>query len=741
MSPSSPFPRHGSEGQVTRCVGALLMLSALTPCGPSIGNAQTADRGEPRDTVALGPVTVTATRTAKDVFLAPTPVSVLDHAAIRQGIPNGVTDLFRDLPGLDVTGVGVTQVRPMIRGQRGQRILVLEDGMRLNNSRRQQDFGEIPALVDVSMVDRVEVVRGPASVLYGSDAIGGVVNIITQTPDAEGLHGMASYRYSTHDTQNKVAGALSGRFGAFAFRTAGTYRNADPYEAPSGRFGDIRLNQATPVFGTGVQDESFNFYTAYDVARQQKVFAKYERYRADTTGFGFIDPAVYAPGMPDIQIDYPFQRFDKITAGYQGVGLDLPFADRLDVVGYYQDNERRFDLDVVVPDIPLGNPADPATPIVDIRTFSTNFTDLSTVGTRVEASKLVGGRVILTYGADFFHDDSNNNDSSMVEFGFPDPIGSVPVSADTVALVPDASLQSVGVYMQGDIQLTGRASLILGARFQSVHAQTDDSVGLSDTDHTLVAAASGVYELTDNLAAVVAVGRAFRAPNLVERFFNGPTPEGLAFQMSNANLEPETSLNVDLGLRFRDPRFNLEGFVFRNEIRNGIRISPTSETTAGGLPIFQNVNIEKLRFWGVELAGDVRLPAGLSVGGTYTHQDSKDVLDENNPVGESFDEKVTGRVRYTYPGDRFWIEYGVRHNGERKEAELLIGNPVGDVFPAFTVHAIRAGVTVFHRGPHVQRLGIILNNLTNELYAEFANAAFFRPEPGRSITLTWDMSF
>jgi hemoglobin/transferrin/lactoferrin receptor protein len=503
------------------------------------------------------------------VFITPKPVSVVDRLKIIELVPNNVSDLFRDLAGLDVAGVGVTQTRPIIRGQRGQRILLLEDGLRLNNSRRQQDFGEIPALVDISMVDRVEVVRGPASVLYGSDAIGGVVNVITQTPKSEGLHGTASYRFSTHDTQNKVAGSLLGRFGAFSFRGAGTYRNADPYDAPSGSYGEIRLNNETAVAGTGVQDESFNLYAAYDIARQQKVFAKYERYRADTTGFGFVDPAAYAPELPDILIDYPFQRFDKITMGYQGAGLGLPFADRLEIVGYYQNNERRFNLDVLVPDVPLGNPADPATPIVDIRTFSTNFTDLATVGTRIEASKFVGGRVMLTYGADFFNDDSNNNDSNLVEFGFPAPVGPVPVSADTVALVPNSSLQSIGVFVQGDVQLTDRASLILGVRFQNVHAETDAGSRLSDTDRTLVAAANGIYEITDNLAAVASVGRAFRAPNLVERFFNGPTPEGLAFQAANADLAPETSLNVDVGLRYRDRLLNLEGFVFRNEIRDG----------------------------------------------------------------------------------------------------------------------------------------------------------------------------
>jgi len=68
-------------------------------------------------------------------------------------------------------------------------------------------------------------------------------------------------------------------------------------------------------------------------------------------------------------------------------------------------------------------------------------------------------------------------------------------------------------------------------------------------------------------------------------------------------------------------------------------------------------------------------------------------------------------------------------------------NPIGPVLPAFTTHDVRGGLTVFRRGSHVQRLGVAVTNLGNTLYAEFPNASFFRPEPGRSVVLSWDMTF
>src|SRR4029079_4059732 len=134
--------------------------------------------------------------------------------------------------------------RPTIRGLGGQRILLLEDGLRLNNSRRQQDFGELPALSGISGVDRGEVVRGPASVLYGTDAIGGVVNIITASlpsSGSDGVHGWAGFRYSSADDQQTPSAGAQGRVGRFAFRASGAYRDTRSYRAPSGTFGDINL--------------------------------------------------------------------------------------------------------------------------------------------------------------------------------------------------------------------------------------------------------------------------------------------------------------------------------------------------------------------------------------------------------------------------------------------------------------------------------------------------------------------
>lgn len=695
------------------------------------GNGQ----ARPPDTLIFNvdPLVVTATRGPREASKIPQPVSVVQRRDLLEKAPNTVTDLFRSLPGLDVTGVGVNQGRPEIRGQRGQRILLLEDGLRLNNFRRQQDFGELPALVDVNGVERVEVVRGPASVLYGSDAIGGVVNIITRTADVEGFHGIGSVRYGSVESQKAGSARVFGRSGAFTLRAGGTLREADAYEAPSGTFGAITLDRDAMVSGTGVKDRSMDVRLGWEPRGNHSVYGKFETYTADDAGFGSVDPALYAPDQPDIRISYPTQRWSKVTAGYLGRDLGTALADQVSIQAYGQDNERNLDFAF---DLALG-------PSASMSILQQNFTNIRTYGVRAEARKLATPALLLTYGLDAVRERAEGTDhNSTTILGFGPPMEDV---SDRPQL-PTSSFLTAGAFAQGEIQATDRLSFVAGGRYQTARAETYATPGLEDlspttiSDGTFVAAVNGIYELGGGLSLVASAGRAFRSPNLIERFFDGATPEGSGYQVSNPDLKAERSFNVDLGMRYRQGRVSLEAFGFRNRISDGIRIAPL-DYEVDGQAAYQNTNVEKLIFRGLELNGRVAVVGGLALSGNYTWMDAKDALNEENPVGESFSTKLTGTLRYVDRADRFWAAWEVRHNGDRKDVQLS-DNPIGDVLPAFTVQDLRAGVTVLRtEGGQVHRLNVAVTNLTNQLYAEFSNASFFRPEPKRNLTLTWEVSF
>lgn len=715
--------------------GSLLVLTALAgstlTAQASPDSAARADSLRRRMT-SLGQVTITATRTEKDVFDVPSAVSVIDSATMRRRLPNTPVDAFRDLPGLDVTGVGTNQMRPTIRGLGGQRILLLEDGLRLNNSRRQQDFGELPAITGISGIDRVEVVRGPASVLYGTDAIGGVVNIISAgLPSAgnDAVHGWAGFRYSSADKQQTPSAGLEGRSGRLAFRASGAYRDTRSYEAPSGTFGGIDLANNVRVNDTGVRDYSYNANAGWDLGASQSVFARAEHYTARNAGFGYVANAdLGATDAPTIQITYPDQDVQRFSVGWRAIALHSPVADRAEVSTYLQDNRRHLDLDVFVP-FGRGLP-----PTAGVTSQQRNWTDMRTLGFRAEATKLVGGRMLMTYGADAFRDRSDNTDSSLtIVTGFGPPQTQV----STRPQVPNASFRSAGLFAQGDVRLVDRVSVIVGARVQDVLAKTRTTPQVTDPnleskDRTAVGTANLLVHAAQGLNLIASVGRGFRSPNLVERFFQGPTPEGSGYQQRNLSLDPETSVNVDLGARWRRSGVFAEAFVFQNNVHDGIAIQATGDTVSR-LPAYQNVNVDRLRFRGVELTAGARTFHTLDLTANFSRIQSKNVTDPNSPVGATFSRKLVFDAAWRPLANRVSLGYTLRHNGQQKD--IVVGsNPVGATLPAFTVHDVRGEATLFDRGRNRTSLVVTVNNLTNELYAESANASFFRPEPRRSVS-------
>jgi hemoglobin/transferrin/lactoferrin receptor protein len=711
-------------------VGRALLVAAIlaVPLG-----AQAPDTT--RKVTPLSAVTVTATRTERSTFDTPQPITVFDSATLRDKLPNSPADLFHDAAGLDASGVGPNQRRPEIRGQRGQRILLLEDGLRLNNARRQQDFGELPALAGIGVIDRVEVVRGPSSVLYGTDAIGGVVNLISPLPARALTRGdvdaHVTYRYGSAGKLATPDVSVGVKYARFGVRANAAYREAEDYTAPGGTFGNITLADETRVFDSGIRDRSYRVAFGYDLDATSNVFARAELYSADKAGFGFIDPATFGPNEARVQLFYPDQEYTRYSLGYRANALSTPFATRAELTLYTQDNERHFHTFVLAP----------AGPGATVDSKSYNFTDLRTFGGRLELARAITGRHTLTYGVDAFRDRSENTDSSRtIITGFGPPI----VQATKTPTVPNALFQSLGAFAQLELNPVDRLTLVLGTRAQDVVAETRETPGLTrplvkGTDRTAVWTANALFRVTPDVNLVTSLGRGFRAPNLVERFFEGSAAESNGSLRANPELTAETSLNVDVGVRARRGALYAESFVFRNDIDDAIKAVPTGQTV-NGRPEFQNRNVGKLRVDGLELTMGARSANGLDASASYTRFLGRNISDPGSPIGDSYSSKVVGDLGYRAPSGAFSAGYTVRFQGEQKD--VIVGtNPLGPVIPAFTVHSARASVKLLDRYGVSNRLTFTIDNLANALYAEFPNASFFRPEPGRSVSLALTTSF
>ncbi|HXI19748.1 MAG TPA: TonB-dependent receptor, partial [Gemmatimonadales bacterium] len=194
-----------------------------------------------------------------------------------------------------------------------------------------------------------------------------------------------------------------------------------------------------------------------------------------------------------------------------------------------------------------------------------------------------------------------------------------------------------------------------------------------------------------------------------------------------------------LGFRYRNGPVSLEAFAFRNEIHDGIGIQATGDTVQG-LPEYQNVNVDRLRYLGIEASGSAVLGAGFSTRADLTVFDSKDVRDPSNPVAQSYGLRVGGQLRYDHSSGRFWLAYALRHNGRQKDVAVLL-SPVGSPLPAFTVQEARVGFRLFRTGRTEHSVVWVIRNLGNTLYSEASNSNFFRPAPGRSVVVSYRMDF
>src|SRR5213594_4475298 len=214
------------------------------------------------------PITVTATRVPLANLSSPLPVASLGPDALRREQSVSLAHALANLPGVRVLGTGEQIGKPVIRGLSGARVLVLEDGSRLEDYSWSDEDG--PS-VDARLAERIEVIRGPASVLYGSDAIGGVVNVIPEElPDANGgpraMHTGFEISGASNNAELEGAARVEGASGGWGWRLFGIGRFASSLHTPAGELdntGFSALSGEAAVGTRGPRGSTTLRYTRY----------------------------------------------------------------------------------------------------------------------------------------------------------------------------------------------------------------------------------------------------------------------------------------------------------------------------------------------------------------------------------------------------------------------------------------------------------------------------------------------
>jgi len=533
--------RNPSHDTTALFVALLLAASAVPPAAGRAA-AQT-----PPDTFALDPIVVTATRLPAPKHAVPATVAVLDGARLRAAGIRTVADALRSVPGLSVVRSGsagaITSL--FVRGAESDHVQVLIDGAPLNDPGGAVDLAHL----NTADVERIEIVRGPASVLWGTDAAAGVVQIFTRRGGGpmrvEASLGGSAWRRVGPQAGGDAGGldgdvTVSGGGGAASWRvTAGSTRSDGAYAwnnayrntAVSGRL-DLALSPDTRL--------------ALTVRRGDGVF----HYPTDGSG-ALVDRN-------------QFRDDGTLTTTLEARHTVGP---RLDLRASIATNAADHRLE----DAPDG-PADTT------GFFASRIRDRLRRQRADLSADLRAGRSVLTVGAAAEHQSSRNETASESSFG---PYVDQSANART----------SGAGYVQ--LVTAPRPGLTLTAGTRVEHSTRFGTLASWRLGLNLIGAAGGLR---------IAAGTGFKEPTFYENFATG-------FVVGNPALEPERTRSAELGLErdLADGRVHLEATGFIQQLRNLIQY--TAAPPADGESNYFNVG--EARATGLELAAHVNPRGGL----------------------------------------------------------------------------------------------------------------------------------
>jgi len=659
------------------------------------GGAWAGDSGEGEEGVpdawhALPEVVVTASKAEQDPFQAPQYVSVISLEEIEERIPSTTPDLLTREPGVLIQKTNLGGGSPFIRGLTGKQILLLVDGVRLNTSLYRYGPHQYLNMIDPGQIERIEVVRGPMSVLYGSDALGGTINVITKKRgDLETDFGWKGFTYAKYGSAARErTGRLQfeGNIRRFGFIAGASYRG----------FSDL-----TGGRGIGVQEPTGYEEVAADGKFNFRIGADQEIILASQFVRQFDVPKTSEVTLGGKKkYDYEPQTRLLTYLRYEGRGIAGRWLDlaRATISCSLQEEGEQVIAD------------DPS-----LETRERN--EARTLGATLHLRSNLGPYSLLSYGVEFYHDWIG---SRKEEF-HPDSGASTRVRS----VYPDgATYSSFGAYLQDEILLAGPFTLVFGGRYSRIDTEgklADPAAGELHTLSLQTDNFSGMahlrLDLLDSLAMVFGVAQGFRAPNM-EDFFG---KVDFTSEIPNTDLEPESSVNYEAGLKLRTSRLvgnifyyfsTYDDLIDRAEAGfaddNGNGVQDADEDR-----IYQRRNVNRARIQGVELDGLLALTDRLSISGTFSWTRGED-LTSDEPLRRIPPAHGTLAVRYDFPAG-YWVEasglFAARQDrlsqGDKDDPRIPKGGT-----PGYAVSNLAGGGTLFD----CLDLTLTLENIGNVRY-------------------------
>jgi iron complex outermembrane receptor protein len=504
----------------------------------------------------IGQVVVTGVSQATELRRSPVPTTVVDRTRLNQTSATNVIDAIAHTPGVSQITTGAAISKPVVRGLGYNRVVTLNNGARQEG----QQWGDEHGIeLDEFSIDRAEIIKGPGSLLYGSDAMAGVINFLAPDPIAEGhVTGQAAANYQTNNRQQGYSLMNAGNINGLNWLVRGTRKVA----------GDYRNRYDGRVFNSGFNEWDANGYVGLNKSwgYSHLTFSTFNqnlglieggrdslsgRFLRDVAVGGQVESAIVTDNGSGYALQVPRQRVNHLRFGVDNSFIIGQQGGRLALQVNYQQNLRREFGNALVPDTPdlyfQLRTVDYA-----LRYFLPEMSGwnvaVGTTGLRQQNRNLGREFLIPAY--------------NMTEGGL---FGVVKKSLGGLDL-------SGG--LRYDIRRISAQSLFLGADEQPVPAGTASAEtkfpGFVSTFQNYSGSLGAAYNLSDKLTVKANISRGFRAPNIAELGSNGVHEGTIRYEVGQPGLKAETSLQVDAGVSYTSEHVRFSVDAFENSISNYI---------------------------------------------------------------------------------------------------------------------------------------------------------------------------
>ena len=672
---------------ISRALPRASALSLALPILSSVLQAQ--------QVVDLGETIVTANSTLQSAFEEAASTQLIGADQIRERAYRTMPQVLRDLPGVMVQETAQGQGSPFIRGFTGFRNLFLIDGIRLNNSVFRDGPNQYWNTVDALSIDRLQIIKGPSAVLYGSDSIGGTVNAHTKNPYTYGsgtnFGGELYYRTSSAEHSHIARAELSATRDASIGVLVG---------ATGKRFGQLE----------GGDDTGTMTATGYD---EWDADLKLESFLDSETRLVFALQQVKQNDVPRTHRTVFSKSFEGTSIG-SNLRRDLDQERRLAYLQLHGENLDGF-VDSYSASLSWQGQEESRDRVRGNGNRELQGIDVRTLGFFTHLHNYTAaGRI--SYGLDAYHDEV---DSFSTQNAIQGPV------AD------DASYDLFGLFVQDEVGVTERLDVTIGGRLNYAAADADsvqDPVGagkiaIKDDWSAVALSVRFLYRLNrDSVNLFGGVAQGFRAPNLSDltRFDSQRTNE---FEVPSPGLDPEQYLTYELGVRTSSATGAADLTFFYTDIQDQIVPFPTGNVNGAGEFEITKDNVGDGYIVGAEFGGTVELCAGLSLFGNSTLMNGR--VETFPTSAQVKQEEYISRLmpftsqlglRWEEPGSGLWAELlGIYADdadklSTRDKSDTSRIPPGGT--PGYVVLHARGGCRI----SRATRLSLSVENLTDEDY-------------------------